>query len=41
MSFLFWSLLTVLALAAINALAVWFGADVAGEPEPDDAPGHH
>jgi hypothetical protein len=39
MCHLAWGLLTVLGLAAINAVAVWFGADIAGEPEPDSD--HH
>jgi hypothetical protein len=33
MTFLFWGVGVILLLAGINAVAVWFGGDVAGEGE--------
>jgi len=42
MRFLLWSVVVVLLLALVNAVASWFGLDVAAEPEePHDASARH
>ena len=41
MKFLFWSIVVVLLLALVNAIARWFGLDVAEAAESPDPPRAH
>ena len=40
MKFLLWSLAVILLLALVNAIASWFGLDVATASEEPEPPGH-